>query len=168
MSESDRKVQTLKSVVNNLNFALDAMSRSIRIGTNYHCDVAQTPLESPRDCTATPATSFSFKTPIGASVVASNAQVSYCLGSGSTCASDGNALLRSIDGGPYTPLTSSEVQISTLSFYVTGAAQVGVQPKVTILISGKVVVSGSGICGSTAECSEFNLQTSVTQRFYDI
>src|SRR3989338_987870 len=92
MSESDRKAQTLKSVINNLNFSLDSMSRTIRTGTMYHCDVAQGSISAPRDCAVTAATSFAF-------LAADGVAVYYCLGSGSTCSSSGTAILRSVGGG---------------------------------------------------------------------
>lgn len=154
MSESDRKVQTLKSVVNNLNFALDSMSRSIRTGTAYHCDITQGVVTDPRDCTATPASSF-------AHLNADGETVGYCLQNGilRRAASVGS-VPAGCSSSAYAPITSSEVTISTLSFFVTGAAASGIQPKVTILISGTVRVS-------EGETSTFNLQTSVTQRFYD-
>lgn len=153
MSESDRKVQTLKSVVNNLNFALDAMSRSIRTGTSYHCDIAQGTPSTARDC-STAASSFAY-------LNADGQTVGYCLSSGALRRSvTSGSLSSSCSSSEYSPITSSEVQISNLSFYVQGAEQTGVQPKVTILISGTVRVS-------QGESSDFNLQTSVTQRFYD-
>lgn len=154
MSESDRKVQTLKSVVNNLNFALDAMSRSVRTGTAYHCDLLQGTIATPRDCTSTPASSFAFRNAEGETV-------GYCLLNGVLRRAATTGLLSSsCANSDYAPVTSNEVQIQTLSFFVTGAEAVGVQPKVTMLISGTVRVS-------EGEASTFNLQTSVTQRFYD-
>ena len=153
MSESDRKAQTLKSVINNLNFSLDSMSRSIRTGAVYHCDITQGSAGAARDCANTPATSFAYQNAAGATVY-------YCLGSGTACGSGGASILRSVDGVNYTAITSSEVSISALKFYVTGAESAVVQPKVTILLSGTVTVSGT-------QNSMFNLQTSVTQRLYD-
>lgn len=155
MSESDRRAQTLKSVINNLNFALDSMSRAIRTGQGYHCDAAMTPLSDPRDCASTPATSFAFQ-PAGGSTVY------YCLGVVSpsvACNPSGTYILRS-NGFSLAPITAAEVRITALRFYVTGATATGIQPKVTILISGVVTVSGT-------QNSPFNLQTSVTQRLYD-
>lgn len=35
---ANQKAQTLQSSITNLNFALDAMSRELRVGTAYHCD----------------------------------------------------------------------------------------------------------------------------------
>lgn len=159
MSESDRKAQTLKSVINNMNFALDAMSRSIRTGQAYHCDTTQGTLSVTRDCPDNPASSLAYQPAQGGTVI-------YRLenSSGSLCGQPSGAvgcIVRSTDGGvTYGAITSSEVYINALSFYVTGAQSASVQPKVTILISGVVTVSG-------AQDSPFNLQTSVTQRLYD-
>jgi len=152
MTESDRKVQTLKSVVNNLNFALESISRTVRTGSVYHCDASVSPISSPRDC-ASGATSFSF-------LNADNEQVVYCRGSGGSCSSDGASILRSVNGGDYAPVISPEVSISVLQFYVTGAESAGIQPKATILISGSMQVDADS-------SSQFNLETSVTQRLYD-
>lgn len=155
MSESDRRAQTMKSVINNLNFSLDAMSRSMRTGTNYHCDVAQGTITSPRDCDSASggATSMAF-------LSAENQTVRYCRGNGSTCSSTGTAVLASKNGAAYAPLTASEVTVTNLQFYVTGAESSTLQPHVVILLSGSVPVTAS-------QTSVFDLQTSVTQRLYD-
>lgn len=153
MSESDRKAQTLKSVINNLNFSLDAMSRAMRTGTNYHCNVTVLPVTGPHDCSATPATSVAF-------LSADNQTVQYCLGNGSSCSPSGTAILVKKGIAAFAPLTASEVIITNLQFYVTGAENANVQPHVVILLSGKVIVSAS-------QTSTFDLQTSVTQRLYD-
>ena len=159
MSESDRKAQTLKSVINNLNFSLDSMTRSIRTGLSYHCDAAQSPLGSPRDCADTPASSLAYQPAPGGTIVYRLETVDSAL-----CGQPSNRLgciVRSSDGGvTYSAITSSEVYINALKFYVTGAESANVQPKVTILISGIVTVNST-------QNSAFNLQTSVTQRLYD-
>lgn len=155
MSESDRKAQTLKSVINNLNFSLDAMGRSIRTGINYHCDVSTGTVTTPRDCgqASGGATSIAFRSAEGQTV-------RYCLGNGSSCSSSGTAVLVSKGSAAYAPLTASEVTISNLRFYVTGAEDAELQPHVVILLSGSVPVSPT-------QTSVFDLQTSVTQRLYD-
>jgi len=156
MSESDRKAQSFKSVINNLNFSMDSMSRSIRTGQVYHCDISQGSISTARDCATVAATSFAFQATDGTTV-------SYCLYD--------NSIRREITPAGFTPdtscsasgfgsITSPEVRIDTLSFFVTGAESAGIQPKVTILISGVVTVTAT-------QTSTFNLQTSVTQRVYD-
>lgn len=159
MSESDRKAQTLKSVINNLNFSLDSMTRAVRTGSVYHCDATQSPLTSGKDCAASPASSFAFQPATGGTVVykLETSNASLC---GQSSARVG-CITRSTDaGGSYAAITSSEVYVNSLSFYVTGAESAFVQPKVTILISGVVNVTGT-------QTTPFNLQTSVTQRLYD-
>ncbi len=154
MSESDRKAQTLKSVINNLNFALDSMGRSIRTGQSYHCNIASGVASVPQNCTGASSIVFG-------AADASGTSIAYCLSNG--------VIKRLITAGSipatcdssFTAITSSEVTITNLVFAVNGAATGdGIQPKVTILISGKVLVNA-------AQNSLFNLQTTVTQRIYD-
>ncbi len=171
MSESDRKAQTLKSVINNLNFSLDTISRSLRTGQNYHCDASIGTLTAVRDCDGSsghpPATSLAFRAVDGTTVV-------YKLESSNAAACGQKAtagcLMRSNDGGlTYSVITAPEVLVTTLQFYVIGAENAAIQPKVTILLSGSVQANGSGTncqgTGSGSTC--FNLETSVTQRLYD-
>ena len=162
MSESDRRAQTLKSVINNLNFSLDAMSRSMRTGQNYHCDITlgSAPSAS-RDCTGIspsppPASSFAFLSADGVT------GVEYCLAGGQImrAITAPASLPTSCAGASFSEITAKEVTIQSLQFYVTGAEVTSIQPKVTILISGTVTVSAT-------QTSTFNLQTSVTQRLYD-
>ena len=156
MSESDRRAQALKSVINNLNFSMDSITRSIRTGQTYHCDISQGTITAARDCATIAAPSFAFRSAEGTTV-------SYCLYNNSIrreITQPGFSPDSSCAAGGFSSITSSEVRIDTLSFYVTGAESASVQPKVTILISGVVSVSGT-------QTSAFNLQTSVTQRLYD-
>lgn len=161
MSESDRKAQTFKSVINNLNFSMDSMSRSIRTGQVYHCDAGQGSVSTTRDCSATGASSFAFRPADSAATYVyrlESADTSLC----NQFTGPVGCIVRSTDGGSsYSSITSPEVYISALSFYVTGSAVGdGIQPKVTILMSGEVVVTAT-------QKTAFNLQTSVTQRIYD-
>ena len=170
MAESNRRVETMKSVINTLNFALDSMSRSIRTGTNYRCGSAGA---TPLSCASTPSTFLTYLSVQGTGGPGTPVQVSYCRGNGTSCSASGTAILRALDNGTFAPITSKEVVIETLDFYVVGAegAPDTIQPKVTILLTGYVMVSGGGTsiaaCGVTAQCSKFELQTSVTQRIYD-
>jgi len=160
MSESDRKAQTIKSVINNINFSVDSMSRSIRTGYIYHCDSAVSPVTSPRDCTGTPSTSFAYRPADSLNTIVYRLETSNAALCGQPASRVG-CIVRSVDGGlNYSPITSAEVYIDTLNFYVTGTASAVIQPKVTILISGVVNMNAE-------QNSVFNLQTSVTQRLYD-
>lgn len=162
ISESNRKAESLKSVVNNLNFSLDSMTRSMRTGINYTCSpsipLAGTPPSA--DCTVSP----------GGSSVAftdtSNRGVVYKFESSnaSLCNQTGivGCITRSVDGGAtFSPLTAPEVRVTSLSFYVIGSSiSDQLQPKISIVVSGTMQVTST-------LTSQFNLQTSVTQRLYD-
>jgi prepilin-type N-terminal cleavage/methylation domain-containing protein len=169
LSTADRKAESLKAAINNLNFALDAMSRSIRTGTNYHCDASALPVTATRDCPGgVGAASVSFHSASG--IVGAgdspylNSQIVFCLGSGTVCDSaSGTSILFSSDGGlTYTPITAPEVVITKLLFYVVGSARSGgVQPIVLMTLSGYVQVSPT-------QQTPIHFQSAVTQRLYNL
>lgn len=167
MSESDRKAQTLKSVINNLNFSIDSMSRTIRTGQNYHCNIAQGSIQSPRDCNSA-SNSFALLSSTGATVVyrLENANRTLCVQPSGAV----GCIVRSLDGGAsYVPITAPEVVVSSLQFIVVGAESAAIQPKVALFVSGSVAASGNtnNCTGTSAGTTCFTLQTSVTQRLYD-
>lgn len=174
MSEADRKAQSLNTSINNLSAAVDSMSRTLRYGTTYHCGTGGS-ITNPQDCAAQPYISF---------VAGDGSSVVYCLSNGSantcndspTCPLGSScSILRSVNGGVFVPLTSPDVIVSRLSFFVVGALPApgdNRQPKVTLLVSGFVPVKGKpasvdNCADAGVQCSKFNVQTSVTQRIYD-
>lgn len=165
--ESDRKAQTLKTVINNLGSSMDSMSRAIRTGLNYHCGTGGT-LTEPQNCTGTSQTYLTFRAAESSDpdeAPYAGAQMVFCRGTITpiACSPTGSTLLRSLNGGgTYSAIISPDVVIENLEFYVQGAERGDdVQPKVLILLSGYVEVSAR-------QTSRFNLQTSVTQRIYDL
>jgi prepilin-type N-terminal cleavage/methylation domain-containing protein len=167
LTTADRKAQALKSAVDNLNFALDSMSRTIRTGSNYHCGSS-----SGGDCKAGSNTLY-FTANNGvvtayrleSNSVDSNA-ASVC---GQTVSTPG-CLAISVDGGvTWAPITSPDVIINDLSasnsytFHLWGSAAGSadnIQPVVVIMLGGYAQVSAT-------QQSAFHLQTTVTQRIYD-
>lgn len=162
ISAADRKAETVESVMNNLNFAVESMTRTIRTGYDYHCGSV-----TGGDC-ASGGTLFKFTAQDGSAVV-------YAFDNSSACGQTGTVqgcILRSTDGGAtYLPITAPEVVISNvagtgsgLEFYLRGSAlgSTGdnIQPNVVITITGYVRISET-------QTSPFSLQTSVTQRLYD-
>lgn len=163
--DANRKAQSLKSVMNNLNFALESMSRNIRVGTNYHCKPYDgiVPPSVPSNITSTSDCSgedggvlFAFE---GSNGDRSNPndQIVYRL--------NGTHLERSTDSGAtFTAVTAPEVQLSNFKFYVIGAAPLTagntIQPRVVMTIQG---MAGVGV-----NQTEFNVQASVSQRLIDI
>jgi prepilin-type N-terminal cleavage/methylation domain-containing protein len=170
LSVADRRAEAIKTATDNLNFAVDSMSRTIRTGTNYNCN---TP--AGLDC-ASPGGNTLYFNPAGGGLMAyklenmttdpSNA-ATICNQSGTVgCI----ARETSNDGGitwtPWAAITAPEVVITNpnnILFYLRGS-QIGaadnMQPILTILLSGYVQVTG-------LQTSAFNLQTTVTQRLYD-
>src|SRR3989344_1820173 len=164
MSESNRRAEALKSVINNLNFSLDSMTRAIRTGGYYDCTLGAVPLSenhltagNAEDCPPGGATKFAFET-------AENVTIVYCRGNAKptpVCSNSGVAILRSVQGAALQAITSPEVKITNFKFYVRGApAGDSTQPIVSVLLSGLVKASGNAN-------SVFNIQTSATQRIYD-
>jgi prepilin-type N-terminal cleavage/methylation domain-containing protein len=156
MSESNRKAEALKSVMNNLAFAMDSMTRTIRTGYDYTCDSS---LEEV-DCQS------------GSNYLrlkdAYDDVVEYRFSQGNECDNNVGCIERkgSTDNG-FVPLTAKEVVVTDMSFFLLGSQRYNpnkvdtTQPKVTIILHG--------YASSTAvQKTEFDIQTTVTQRIYDL
>ena len=144
---ANKKTHSIKSVMTNLNFALDSMVRDIRVGSTYSCDLVG-------DCTGGGAV-FSFKAnrDIDGDSIA-NDTVEYSL--------DNGRIMKRVYGGPQgfdSAITASEVTIEDLDFYVDGSGADNKQAKVIISIRGYAGV------GDTK--SSFALQTTISQRSID-
>lgn len=147
--DANRKSQSLRSVMDNLNYTLESMTRSIRFGTSYHCDINQGIVSMPRDCAG------------GASSIAvrssSGVQVVYKLVNG--------RLVRTLNGTTDYYLTGSDVTITKANFWVTGSDPYASganlsQPRVVVVLSGYV-----GIKQTTH--STFTIETTISQRLFD-
>ena len=137
--DANAKAQGLKSVMDNLNVAVENMSRTIRFGQGYSCFSAAPSLGY---CNGQTGQGFSFTSQKGESV-------KYYL--------DGSKIVRSIDGGSAMAMTAPEVTITGLQFFVYGAGAGDGQPRVLVAINGK-----AGLVESIR--SLFAVQTSVSQR----
>lgn len=147
--DSNQKSRSKTSSLDSLNFTLEAMSRAIRFGTNYHCGSSGN-LYNPLDCSS-PSSSFSFRS-------ADGNLVTYFLSS--------NIIYRSINNGTSYALTptNGDVIIQNLDFRVFGSYAYG-----TDYLQPQVIINVSGYSGSKSSTrSNFNLQTTVSQRVLDI
>lgn len=151
--DANRKSQSLRSVMDNLNYSLESMTRTIRFGTTYHCDATQGILSQSVDC----------QTSAGASSMAVNssgATIIYKLVS-----VNGKGRIARTISGVDQYLTGSDVDITTLNFRVIGSSTYNngadlLQPQAIIVISGNV--------GTRATSkSTFTIQTTVSQRLFD-
>lgn len=148
-----KKAQAIKSVINNLNFAMDDMSRNLRTGSVYHCGEGGQ-VDSPRDCpqgNSSLANAIIFKDAKG------NEMEYKWVSNGST----GSLYAQNISSfSNAIPLTAPEVNITNAQFIVSGsAANDNAQPSVLIIIQGDA--------GETKAKTYFNIQTTVTQRKLD-
>ncbi len=147
--DSNRKSQSLRAVMDNLNLSLEAMTRTIRFGKDYHCDITVVPDTTPRDCAG------------GASSIA----VTDFNGNRVVYKKVGNRIARTINGGADVFITGTDVNISTTTFRVLGSAPYAngsdlFQPKVIIVIDG---YAGN----KSTSRSTFVLETTISQRQFD-
>lgn len=149
--DANRRAQATRTVIDNLNFALEDMTRTVRFGSDYHCGISGT-ITDPRDC------------PSGDTLFATNfegATIVYAL-----C---GNAIKRSDNGDTncssnnMKAITSPETIIDHLRFYSFGSESVTDtnQPYVVAVIRGYV-----GNKPTTQ--SVFSIQTLMSRRTLDI
>ena len=161
---TNRRAQAINSVMNNLSAALEGMSRSIRIGTNYNCVTSSaTPpvpppaaqITTPQDCASGGGTLLAFESAAG-DPNDSGDQIVYRI--------NGTQLERSLQSGvngSWVAITAPEVSIDSFNFYVIGSTRSDtIQPRILIRIKGSAQVPG----GKTT----FTVQASVVQRLLDI
>ncbi len=149
LSEANRKAELLSSATNNFNSAIDSMTRAMRTGVNFHCGSGT--LTAPQAC-AGGSSEFAF--------LAATTQETVYEFQTSGCPNNLGCIVRSQDGGAtFASITSPELVVTSLKFYSRGA-EGSVQPQVSMIVGGYVVIQGT-------EQSTFNLETSVTQRLYD-
>lgn len=138
--DANRKAQTLSSVMNNLNFALESMTRTIKTGVDPSLSGGVLTVD------AIDLTSGNF----------SRREVSFRLDE-----TDGQGqIVRQVGSGSWIPITSDEVDIDQLSFSQFGDGDFN-QPKTVIFIEGTVSIASN-------IQSVFKIQTSISQRRLDI
>ena len=153
MMAANKKSQSIQLVMNNLNFAIEDITRTIRIGTAYHCGSGD--IMGPKDCVE--GNSFLAFEPAGGDIDTTDDQVIYRL--------NNNQIEKSTKGGAtnsFIAITAPEVKIEKLMFYVQGSegGSDKRQPRVLIILSGY-----SGEDEKTK--SNFNIQTTISQRILD-
>ena len=147
--DGNSKAQSLKSAINNLNFALESMQKNIRVGTNYTCNYGGTS-SCPNGDTVMDLRSYkdlNNDTLINDYVTYrfNNSSIERCISVNSRCSS----------GSVFTRLTAQEVTITDMKFYVDNSSQ----PRVSLTISGEA--------GTKQKIkTNFNLQTTVSQRAF--
>ncbi len=160
-SDSAKKSEGLRFAMDNVNFAMESMTRSLRTGTHYSCvlsggtvDLSMTP--EPSDCPLqgnNPGSLLAFM-PAAADVDNLPSPFAYQKvkrGDGLT------STLERCDRNGCVDVVSSDVDVEDLRFYVDGSYPDDmVQPRVYILMKGTVTVKG--------EPTSFAIQTVASQR----
>ena len=138
----NKKIRSSKEALENMNFALESMSRAIRYGKDFYCGDSGTGFS---DCPYTsPSSRLSFTDVYGR-------RIRYRLNSST------HRIDRQTDSNLDGSITSEGVNVTSLEFVVRGSDSTNNQPMVQIMVSGSV------IHGNTPP-SYFNLQTLVSSR----
>lgn len=148
-SDLAKRSQALNFTMDNLSFAIESMSRSLRMGTNYTCSSSSINLSgnpAPQDCDGGSMIAF---IPVGAS---SNYRVAYKLDSST------NTIQRCDSINPCVSIVSPEINIEKLRFYVKGATNPNdnIQPSVYMIIKGSVTIKNN--------TTSFAIQTMTSER----
>lgn len=155
VNNASRKVQAMRSVLDNLNFAVESLSRTIRTSNSVVCGGSlndtgypNCPFSEQRDSTML----------LVDSTIGDRALVEYRLG----FYPNGNGAIqkRVQESGLWTnwiSLTSPEINIEKLLFYVDGASESdSLQTSVAVFIKGSATAGGS--------VAPFSIQTYLSQR----
>ena len=157
-SDSAKKSQALQSAMDNVNFALDSMTRSLRMGTHYSCIMTPNltwPLPDANDC-INGGGGIGF---VPASDSSSTPDMAYIANASSR--GDGTTALQRCDKTTSSciDMVANNVDVKTLKFFVRGASPYGtdyIQPSVYIIMKGTITIKG--------QPSSFAIQTMASQR----
>ena len=155
VNSASKKVQAMRSVLDNLTFAIEAMSRTVRTSASVVCGGSlnvsgdpNCPFSSQRDNPML----------LVASTLGTEQLVEYRLGANT----NGNGAIqkRYQESGIWTnwiSLTAPEINIQKLQFYVDGADPTdGKQTAVQLFVEGQAISNG--------ETSPFAIQTYISER----
>ncbi len=168
-----RKARTQRSAVDNLSFMMEDMARNMRLGSHYRCinslsDASPTnplDIEKPLDTSAYPG---SLSSCLGIAFEPFDSPSTGDFGDQIIYLIDGDTIFKTTEGttsDSFRAMNSIDLKINPAlsGFTIYGSdldSTDGIQPSVLIRINGTVRASGSE--------TDFNLQTTVTQRLLDI
>ena len=155
---ANKQNQAIQTAVNNLNLAMEMMSREIRVGYTYHCGegTIADPIIETKNCGINGESYIAFEAFDGDPNDDSD-QVIFKLENGRIQRSDNS-------GTNFLYLTARDVVLERLVFYVVGTDITDdIQPRVLINLGGYVDLGSVGDRGK----SYFNLQTTISQRLID-
>ncbi|MDP3988756.1 MAG: type II secretion system protein [bacterium] len=153
INDAYRKTKAQQVAIDNVNFAMETMTRSIRTGTLYFCGWSDDP--NPIECNE-PTDAFSYKD-IFKRVVVYRLFVDPSTGRGSIQSCASTQFVSCINGDDFVELTAPDIDITELSFYVLDATYTQGQPRLVLIIRG---IAGM----KEKERTPFSVQTTVTAR----
>jgi len=155
LSNTNAKAQEFKLIINNLNHTLESMTRDIRFGRNYYCLTGKgnlgkswTFLDRENQC---PDSSDVHFLAVTFSRGGEDKRIAYRF--------KDDAIKRQIFGEDesFISLTSDNVVIENLKFSSSDFEEDDVQPRITVFIEGRAILSSGDDEG-------FKLQTTISQR----
>lgn len=147
--DANRKSRSLKSAMNNLNLAIETISRNVKFGTNWKCDGIAS------DCSSGSSITFNDRFTLNGVLQIVTYRFISVGGIGQ--------IERNISGGPndtggnYELLTSPEINITDFKLSTSGIGFDSKQPFMILKINGVV---GTKVSSKTS----FDLQSAVSQR----
>lgn len=171
VNSTHRKTQSMRAVVDNLSFVMEDMARSMRLGDYFVCKTSTVdPIDAldvgtpPNQEDGENCKSISFEPYWNYDPNDDANQIVYFIGE----ANGIGTIFKKTETMGWTdemiPVTPAELNIDTerSGFWVTGAEEetIPVQPRIKIVLVGTVRVGNVE--------TEFNLQTTVSQRLLDI
>jgi prepilin-type N-terminal cleavage/methylation domain-containing protein len=167
------KLQQNQIVLDEMNLVMEVIARDVRYGSVFYCDtiIPSSLFVNRKDCTYTntPGGNVLIFKPVvklPSSTDYSKDRVAYYISNGIIYKDEYKE--GSISNKITYQMTTSDVQIDNLTFFVTGAESFQAstpdfnQPLITIIISGTTIPSQS-----TVNPVKFNLHTSVSSRRFD-
>jgi len=157
---ANEKGRTLRIVIDNLNFAVENMARTLRVGSQYHCGANGA--TSGNDCDEASIIIFhnfqdnnvitAFRWKLDANSIGMIERSNAC-----TDFTEGDC---NPSPGDWKRITAPEIDVKSLRFYVNGAEEDDdAQAQVFLLTRGTA--------GKGSVQTDFNIQTTVTQRLAD-
>ena len=151
-SNSAKKAKALRTAMDNVNFAMENMSRNLRMGSNFNC-------------TSTPVSSSSLNNSMTNDCSSGNHAIIFTpyeysqgnLAFQLSSSSGSSKTVQKVSSTGTIDLTSPEVNITDLKFFVSGSGLGdNPQPSVFIMMKGEIIIKN--------EKTNFAIQTLASQR----
>lgn len=158
--DANQKAQAIKTAINNVNFALESISKDMRVGTDYSCFVGGSWVG---DCSSN-GTGIRYRSPRG--YLGTDGKKGYAYYRYNSTDKSIEECLENTDGkdcsaglAKFNRITSDDIEIGPMNFYVigTGVSSPKTQPRMILTLTGTA--------GKKEKIkTSFDLQTGVSQR----